>query len=99
MSSITLLLTLFLFTPVQVRPDAAAVPELIQALKNADPFTREQAARSLAAIGPKAKEAEVQLTRAVQDRDSQVRRAAAQALAAIGATSEDALEALRRTHG
>ncbi len=70
--------------------------DLKQALKHSDAFTRERAAAALAAIGPKAKEAEALLAAAVQDRDTMVCRAAAHALACIGATSADALEGLRR---
>jgi len=91
-----LVLTISPFIFLQGNAPGPEVSELIKALKNPDPFTRQQAANALAAIGPRAKDAEAQLASAVQDRNSLVCRAAARALAALGATSEDALEGLRR---
>jgi HEAT repeat protein len=69
---------------------AAAVPALVEALKDGDAFVRRDAARALGQIGPAATPAVDALRSAAQDRNLQVRRAAFEALHKIvPGTSED----------
>jgi HEAT repeat protein len=74
----------------------AAVPSLIQALSHPDPEVREQAARSLAVIGPKSVAAVPELIRLLDDESEPVRRQAARALGQVGPAAKAAIPALIR---
>jgi hypothetical protein len=74
----------------------AAVPSLIQALKNRDPDVRKEAALVLARIGPDAFQAVPDLTALLDDENEEVRKAAARALGQIGPDAAEAVPALMR---
>ena len=64
--------------------DPAAIPALIEAVKDRDAKVRGEAILALLRIGPEAKEAIPTLAEAQKDKDPQVRSYAAKALAKIG---------------
>ena len=72
----------------------AAVPALIDALAHPDPEVREQAARALALIGPKATAAVPELIKLLDDEAEPVRRQAARALGQVGPAAKIAIPAL-----
>jgi hypothetical protein len=74
----------------------AAVPSLVQALKNRDPDVRKEAALVLARIGPDAFQAVPDLTALLDDENEEVRKAAARALGQIGPDAAEAVPALMR---
>jgi HEAT repeat protein len=67
-----------------VRIGPAAVPALIEALKDKDRNVRRAAALALGKIGPATKDAVPALIEALKDKESYVRSAAAWALGKIG---------------
>lgn len=74
----------------------AAVPALIQTLRNPDPNLRRQAVDTLSRIGPEAAAAVPDLIHALSDPDPLVRRTAARALGQIGPAAADSVPALIR---
>lgn len=74
----------------------AAVPKLIDVLRDPNPHHRVQAAKMLARIGPDADEAVNELVSALDDEDEEVRKAAVRALGQIGPPAAAAVEALIR---
>jgi HEAT repeat protein len=69
-------------------PDSrAALPALVQALKDKDKFVRLQSAKALGSLGALAREAAAALTTASKDDEPLVARAAADALRSISAAS------------
>ena len=72
------------------------MPALIEALGNPDPEVREQAARALSLIGPKATAAVPELIKLLDDDAEPVRRQAARALGQIGPAAKSAVPALIR---
>lgn len=72
----------------------AAIPALIDALKDPNAEVRDRAAQALARMGPPARQAVPQLIAALQDPDWKVRRSAARALGQIGPDAEKAVPAL-----
>ena len=75
---------------------SAAVPQLVQLLRNPDPRIRAAASRVLARIGPEAVGAVPDLIELLEDEQQQVRRAAARALGQIGPDAAEAIPALVR---
>lgn len=73
-----------------------AVPSLIEALRSPDPTLRQQAADTLARIGPGAAAAVPALTALLEDADPRVRKSAARALGQIGPAAADAVPSLMR---
>ena len=71
-----------------------AVPALIEALSDTDPYVRVLAARSLAYIGQDAEPAVPALIAALEDPNEAVRQTAARALGQIGPEAADAVPAL-----
>jgi HEAT repeat protein len=67
-------------------PDAA-VPVLVEKLKDENVYVRRDAARALGQFGPSAAGAVSHLRALLRDRESSVRRAAAQALGQIDPTA------------
>lgn len=77
----------------QVGPDT--LPEIIGLLKKDDaPALRLACLRTLAMVGPPAKEAVAELTKALEDPEARTRMAAARALGNIGPDAKAALDAL-----
>jgi HEAT repeat protein len=74
--------------------DRAALPKLVESLKDADAFVRCEAAEDLGQIGPAARPALPDLRRALEDSDAHVRVFAALALARIDAEDRQAVPAL-----
>jgi HEAT repeat protein len=98
-----LLLACFAFTgcgggtaPGAAEANVAAIPSLIQSLKQRDPTARSRAAIALGKMGPEAKEAVPALTAALKDRDVSVKAAAAHALGKIGPDAKGALDELQK---
>ena len=75
---------------------AAAVPGMIEALRDPDAQVRVGAARALGQVGPGAVEALVPLGQALRDADARVRFDAAVALGRIGPAAADGVPGLRR---
>ncbi len=73
----------------------SAVPQIVQALQDADAGVRQAAAVTLGQIGLGAIDAVPQLTSALSDTDPRVRAAAAFALSAFGPYAMEAVPALR----
>jgi len=73
---------------------AAAVPQLITALRHPDAEVRWHASRALEAIGPAAATAAPALVKALKDKDPQVRAHAAHALGYIGDKADVTITAL-----
>ena len=71
-----------------------AVPELVKALRHAEPRVRYQAAQVLGRIGPEADMAVAALIRVMDDPEPQVRKAAVRALGQIGPEASDAVRPL-----
>ena len=71
-----------------------AVPALIEALSDVDPYVRVLAARSLAYIGQDAEPAVPALIAALDDPNEAVRQTAARALGQIGSEAAEAIPAL-----
>jgi len=79
---------------------AAALPELLMALKSSDSQTRACAAKALEKIGPSAEGAVQALANVVEaDPNYEVRASAASALGAMGPAAKAALPALRKAAG
>ncbi|HND52963.1 MAG TPA: HEAT repeat domain-containing protein [Pirellulaceae bacterium] len=78
------------------RIGSASVPALTEALVNPDAQTRQQAADTLARIGPDAAKAVPSLITALDDPDPRVRKSAAKALGQIGPAAHEAVPALMR---
>ena len=78
------------------RIGAASVPALTEALVSPEAQTRQQAAETLARIGPDAAKAVPSLITALDDSDPRVRKAAARALGQIGPAAHEAVPALMR---
>src|SRR5439155_632848 len=76
----------------QVGP--AAVPSLVEALRNGDPRTRPGAAAALGAVGPQAAAAVPALVEALRDGEPGVRLEAADALTRIGQETATAVPVL-----
>ncbi|MBX7168553.1 MAG: HEAT repeat domain-containing protein [Pirellulales bacterium] len=72
----------------------AAIPALLEALRDPDPLVRAEAVRALARMGPEAEPALDALIAALQDGDKGVRRAAAGAIGQIGPAAKKAIPAL-----
>src|SRR4051794_35365002 len=66
---------------------AVAVPALVGALEDEDPFVRRDAARALGKFGSAAKDAVPSLVSKLSDREPGVRKAATQALQKIDPTA------------
>lgn len=81
-------------TDALARIGDAAVPALIETLRDADPAIRAHAAQGLARMGSKAAPAVPELILALNDDDRDVRRGAARALGQIGPDAEAAVPAL-----
>ena len=77
--------------PVGIGPAAVALPSLIEALEDRDLYSRLNAARDLAKLGPAAAPALPSLIEALGDRDEDVRRAVVEALGQIGRPAIPAL--------
>lgn len=77
----------------------SAVGALVAELDNSDATRRQQAADTLARIGPGAKDAVPALVRLLDDPDPKVRKSAARALGQIGPAAADAVPALVRALG
>lgn len=75
---------------------STVIPLLVQALRDPDAVVRFQAARTLGAFGPAAKEAVPALVEALQDSDKEVPMIATRALGEIGMPAKDAVPALRK---
>ncbi|MFQ5811723.1 MAG: HEAT repeat domain-containing protein [Anaerolineae bacterium] len=73
---------------------AQEIDELIETLKDQDPFMRIGATEALGRIGPAARDAVPALIEALQDANRRVRAAAADALAMIGPVTLDVVPAL-----
>lgn len=71
-----------------------AIPALTQALRHANPRTRQAAAKSLARMGPAAKAAIDDLIAALDDEDEDVRKQAIRTLGQIGPDAAAAIPAL-----
>lgn len=71
-----------------------AVPRLVEALQSPDATLRQQAADTLARIGPAADEAVPALVQALRDDDPLVRKSAARALGQIGPAAAAAVPSL-----
>jgi len=81
-------------------PDAAAaVPNLIEALKDEDPDFRREVAFALAGVGPAAEKAVPALTAIVADPNGEIRAAACYALGRIGPAAKEAIPALKKAMG
>jgi hypothetical protein len=76
------------------RIGAAAVPQLVAALRSEDPEVRLKAAEVLGRMGPEAAEAVEELVRLVDDPDVRVRKAAIRTLGQIGPAAKDAVPVL-----
>jgi HEAT repeat protein len=74
---------------------AAAVPALIERLRRDGGWVREEAARALGRIGPRARDAVPDLMHALQRDEAAVRRQAARALGRLGPEAALAAPALR----
>jgi HEAT repeat protein len=72
--------------------DKAALPKLVESLKDADPFVRCEAVEDLGQIGPEARPALTDLRRALDDKDAHVRAFAA---LAVGRIDKDDKQAVR----
>lgn len=77
----------------------SAVQALVAELANADARRRQQAADTLARIGPGAKDAVPALVALLDDPDPKVRKSAARALGQIGPAAAEAVPALVRVLG
>ena len=82
-----------------------AVPALVAVLKDPDPLMRQNAARTLARMGPAAEPATSELIAAIGDKNLDVRKFATRALGEIGPPASKAVPALiqelrfpRQTH-
>jgi HEAT repeat protein len=73
-----------------------AVPALVEALKSPDPNIRQQAADTLARIGPAAANAVPALTGLLEDPDPRVKKSAVRALGQIGPAAATAVPSLMR---
>lgn len=73
-----------------------AVPSLVEALKSPDPNMRQQAADTLARIGPAASSAVPALTALLDDPDPRVKKSAVRALGQIGPAAATAVPSLMR---
>lgn len=73
-----------------------AVPALVEALKSPDPNVRQQAADTLARIGPAAANAVPALTALLEDPDPRVKKSAVRALGQIGPAAATAVPSLMR---
>ena len=81
------------------RMSEAAVPDLIEALKDDDWQVRNQAAVALGVIGPGAKAAAGPLSDLLQDEDKYLRGHGATALGKLGPDARSAVRAGQRTKG
>ena len=75
----------------------AAVPSLIETLRDPDPKVRLKAIEVLARMGADAKDAVPELIRLLEDPDEEVRKAAIRTLGRIGPAAKDAVPALMQT--
>lgn len=73
-----------------------AVPALVEALQSPDPNLRQQAADTLARIGPAASTAVPALTALLDDPDPRVKKSAVRALGQIGPAAATAVPSLMR---
>lgn len=73
-----------------------AVPALVEALQSPDPNLRQQAADTLARIGPAASTAVPALTALLDDPDPRVKKSAVRALGQIGPAAANAVPSLMR---
>jgi HEAT repeat protein len=74
----------------------AAVPRLVEGLRDPDADVRVSAARGIGQVGREAAEASTALVRALRDGEPRVRFDAAVALGRVGAAARDAVPALAR---
>lgn len=79
------------------RIGAAAVPALVQALRNPDLQVRHKAIEVLGRMGDEAAAAVPDLIPLLDDPDPQIRKSAARTLGQIGPSAKDAVPALMRT--
>lgn len=78
-----------------IDPTPADLPVLLKLLRDANSTTKAAAARSVAELGPVAKDAVPALVRLLDDRESEARIAAAEALGAIGHAALPAVRKLK----
>lgn len=82
-----------------VGPARTDLPVLLKLLKDSGAGTRAAAARSVARIGPAAKEAVPLLTNLLRDGDDEVKLAAILALAEMGPAAKPAIDRLKELRG